>query len=58
MLRGVETPIIDIAFFITIDKACKSATLALFNLPLSETNRNEIKLQVHKDKMVFCEAQV
>ena len=38
MLRGVDTPKIDIPFFITIDKACKSTSLQLLGVPFTEIN--------------------
>ena len=42
MLLGVDTPKIDIPFFITIDSACKRINLELFNMPFSETNLNSL----------------
>ena len=42
MLLGVETPKINIPFFITIDSACKTTNLELLILLCFETNRNSL----------------
>ena len=42
MLRGVDTPKIDIPFFITNDKACKSTNLLLLGVPSTEINLNSL----------------
>ena len=66
----METPKINIPFFITIDKACKRTNLELFSIPYSQkqieilyylylnSSMRGIGKQVHKDKMVFDVAQV
>jgi len=42
MLLGVETPKINIPFFITIDSACRTTNLELLILLSLETNRNSL----------------